>query len=205
MYFAGLVLSPLTNGLGAAATTGYAVSQRFTSVCATVYQNSSKVVSTYTAQSIGAGKTDKIRKGLFAGLVQSFSLALPVLLLCAVFARPIASIFFTNHYEGEALTYAVRFAMVYLPFIVFNVINNLMHSFFRGMGALGTLIFSTAFGSVVRIALTFLLAPVMHIDGIFFGWAASWVAEAVLCFFIYLFQYRSQKMMERRIAKSMEK
>ena len=201
MYFAGLVLSPITNGLGAAATTGYAVSNRFASVCATVYQNSSKVVSTYTAQSIGAGKTDRIRKGLFAGAVQSFVLVAPVLLACVLFARPISSIFFTNGYTGEAFEYAVRFAVIYLPFLLFNVINNLMHSFFRGMGALGTLIFSTAFGSAVRILLTFLLVGSMHIDGIYFGWAASWVAEALLCFVIYLCRYRNEKMIQKRIAE----
>ncbi len=199
MYFAGLVLSPMINGLGAAATTGYAVSERFSSVCATVYQNSSKVVSNYTAQSIGAGKTDRIRKGLFAGLVQSFLLVSPVLLACIFFARPIASIFFTDGYSGEALAYAVRFATLFLPLIVFNLVNNLMHCFFRGMGALGTLILSTAFGSAVRMLLTFLLVPAMHIDGIFLGWAAGWVAEAVLCFFIYLFRYRNEKMIQKRI------
>ena len=202
MYFAGLVLSPITNGLGAAATTGYAVATRFSSVCATVYQNSSKVVSTYTAQSIGAGKTDRIRKGLLAGAVQSFALATPVLLACVLFARPIASIFFTNGYTGEAFEYAVRFATVYLPFLVFNIVNNLMHSFFRGMGELGTLIFSTAFGSAVRILLSFLLVGRWHIDGIFFGWVAAWVAEALLCFVIYLCRYRNEKMIQKRIKET---
>ena len=204
MYFAGLVLSPITNGLGAAATTGYAVSIRFSSLCATVYQNASKVVSTYTAQSIGAGKTEQIRKGLFAGAVQSFVLVSPLLLSCVLFARPIASIFFTDGYTGEAYAYAVRFATLYLPFLLFNVINNLMHSFFRGMGALGTLILSTSFGSIVRILLTLLLAPTMHIDGIFFGMAAAWVAEAFLCVCIYLFRYRNEKMIQKRITEGIQ-
>ncbi len=203
MYFAGLVLSPITNGLGASATTGYALATRFSSICATIYQNSSKVVSNYTAQSIGAGKTKCIRKGFFVGLAQGVVLTLPVLLVCVIFARPISSLFFTAGYEGEAFAYAVRFATLYLPLILFNLINNLMHSFFRGMGALGTLILSTSFGSAVRILLTFFLVPFLHIDGIFLGWALSWIAETVLCFFIYLFRYRNDTMIQKRITESL--
>ena len=199
MYFAGLILSPIINSIGAAATTGYSVSVRFANFSACIYQNSSKVVSIYTAQSIGAKKYGNIRKGLLAGLVQAFVLVAPVLLACIFFARPIASIFFTDGYTGEAYAAAVRFATVFLPLIVFNVINNLMHSFFRGVGAFGTLIFSTSFASIVRIVLTFILAPMFSLDGVFLGWTISWIAEALLCFFIFLFRYRNEKQIMKRI------
>lgn len=202
MYLAAFLMSPIVNGIGASATAGYTVSLRVYHINSCIYEQSSKTVSNYAAQCVGAKEYKKIRKGLFVGLMQAMVFVLPMVLLCGFFATQIVSLFFPSGYKGEALNYAVLFARMYLPFILFNVINNLFHSFFRGIAAMRLLIIATVLGSVARIAASFVLAEMYGMSGIYMGWAISWIAEAVFLFFVYLFKFRNTGMIQRHAEKN---
>ena len=202
MYIAAFLMSPIVNGIGAAATAGYTVVLRIYNVNACIYQQSAKTVSNYAAQCVGAKEYKKIRKGLFVGLVQGMVFVMPMILLCSLFAPQVNSLFFPSGYKGEALNYAILFSRVYLPFIAFNVINNLFHSFFRGIAAMRLLIVATVLGSVARILSGLILAEIFGMDGIYIGWAISWIAEAVFLFFVYLFKFRNTEMIQRHAERN---
>ena len=187
MYMASFVISPLINGLGGAYTAAYAVSNRVYEINAGVYQNSAKTLSNYTAQCIGSKQYNLIEKGVKVGFIQSVVLVLPFVAVCAVFAIPICKAFFPAQYAGDGLRYSVLFSEIYLPFILFNVVNNLFHAFYRGIKNMKWLLITTTFGSLVRVIATFALAPEHGIYGVYAGWAISWVMEAVLCAGSYFF------------------
>ena len=63
---------------------------------------------------------------------------------------------------------------------------NLIHSFFRGLAAIKSLLLCSIFGSVVRLVASVLLAEIMGMEGIFLGWVISWFADLSLCIMIYL-------------------
>lgn len=188
MYFAGLCISPIVNGIGAVATAAYVVVQRFNSVTATIYQGSSKVLGAYTAQCMGAQKFDSIRRGVRTGLVQSICFVAPVLLVCVLLAEPISALFFETGYRGESYELAVSFARFYLPFCFLNVLNNLFHNLYRGVKNMRFLFISTALGAVVRIVASYLLSITlqMGMHGFYLGWVISWAAEFVFCIVIYV-------------------
>lgn len=48
----------------------YVICLKVYDINATVYQNSAKTVSSYEAQSLGAGKYENIKKGLHVGFLQ---------------------------------------------------------------------------------------------------------------------------------------
>lgn len=202
MYIAAFAMSPIINGIGAAATAGYTVVMRIYDINAATYQSASKTLSNYAAQCVGAGEYGKIRKGLFVGLVQSMLFALPVVLACCIFAPQVNSIFFPSGYAGESLDYAVLFSRVYLPFSFFNVINNLFHSFFRGVAAMRLLIIATVLGSVVRIAAGFIFAGMFGMEGVYIGWIVSWIAEAIFMLAVYLLKFRNTEMIRRYAERS---
>ena len=110
----------------------------------------------------------------------------PVLCLCVIFARPFCEAFFPKGYVGEALELSVVYVRCFLPFILFNVVNNLFHSFFRGVKAMNLLVLFTALGSVIRIVATMLLTESYRMYGVYSGWVISWVGEAVLIYIAYL-------------------
>ncbi len=185
MYTASLLISPIINGIGSAASASYTVILRIYEINACVYQNASKTVSTYTAQSIGAGKMNNLKKGVAVGFLQGvLFLSLP-LLICVFLAKPVCSMFFPKGYSGEALDTSLIFAKFFLPFIIFNVINNLFHSFYRGTGSSKFLVALTALGSVSRTVLTFIFANISGMNGVFIAWVISWIMESIVALTIY--------------------
>lgn len=185
MYTVGIFISPAVNALGPSTTAAYSVVNHVYEVCASMYQNSSKTVSSYTAQCIGAKKFKNLKKGVFAGFVQATLVILPLVLLIRFFARPICLFFFEEGYTGNALSYSVDFAKNYLIFVFLNVINNLFHSFWRGVTAKGYLLTGTITGSVSRIVLTLILINIYSIKGVWIAWVLSWAIEAVLNLILY--------------------
>ncbi len=186
MYVSGFLIAPSVNSLGASATASYSVSTHVYNVCASLYQNSSKTVSTYASQCIGAKKFTKLKKGVWVGFVQSSLTLLPLIILFSVFARPVCLFFFEKGYDGEALGVSIEFVRFFLPFVFLNVVNNLFHSYWRGTTAMPYLILGTAIGTLSNVGLTLLLAPKFAMTGIHLAWALSWATEAVPNLLLFL-------------------
>ncbi len=186
MYFSSLLVSPLVNGISGSATAAYAVILKIYSVNSNIYQNSTKTLSTYTAQCVGAGKFKQLKKGVRVGFAQANLFMLPVLCLCVIFAKQVCQMFFPTGFSGEALDYAVVFVRYFLPLIVFNLINNLFHCFYRGIAAMGYLIAVTLSGAVSRFVFSIILVDNYGIFGIYAALCLSWIFEAVITTFLYI-------------------
>lgn len=185
MYTASLIISPIVNALGSGAIAAYSVDLKIYDINAGVYQNSAKSLMNYTAQCVGGGKIDKLKKGVFVGFVQGICLLLPCLLVCVCLSSQFCEIFFPKGYTGESLEMSIKFVRYFLPFVVFNVINNLFHAFFRGIKAMNFLLLFTALGAVSRVAATLFFSRNYGMDGVYMGWVASWMCEAVPVCILY--------------------
>ncbi len=191
MYAAGMIISPMINGMGATATAAYTVAHKAYDINASVYQNSSKTLSNYTSQACGAGKYHLLKKGIKVGAVQALAFALPFVLTCAIFPRFISSLFFDSNADPLSVEYAVTFMSKFLPFILINVFANLFHSYFRGLGEKAPLMVSTLCGSVTRIFVSLALIPSMGMIGMYIGWVCAWVSDALVCLLFYVFKQKA--------------
>ena len=185
MYLSTVMISPLVNGIGSSATAAYNVVTKIYDINAGIFQNSSKTLSNYIAQCIGAGRLNTIKKGLRVGLLQGTVLLLPVLLLCICFSDEVCRMFFPVGFNGEALDLSIIFVKLYLPFILLCMINNLFHSFFRGTASMSLLVIATTIGAGSRLLLSFILAPKMGMNGIYLAWVLSWAIELVYALTVY--------------------
>ncbi len=186
MYIASIIVSPMVNAIGVSATAAYSVILRIYDINANIYQNSAKTLANYAAHCVGAGQQDKLKKGVKVGALQSMVFLTPVLLLCIIFVKPLCGAFFPSDYTGEALNYTIVFIKYFMPFIVFNVVNNLFHSFFRGIKANGMLMLFTAIGAITRVIASAIFVPYWGMYGIYAGWVVSWMFEAILVVVTYL-------------------
>jgi len=190
MYVSGVLLSPVVNSLGEAAIASYVVSMQIMGLSNTMYYNASRTVSNYTAQCLGSPfERDEMRRrlkrGIGVGLVQSTALTLLLLIPCVIFPQFTASIFFERGSAEESIAMTVFFQRVFLPFSVFNIVNNLFHGVFRAVKAKGLLISSTVFSSAIRIAVSYPLTAKYGLDGFWAGMVIAWIAEALVLGVIY--------------------
>lgn len=185
MYFASVIISPMVNAIGSSASAAYVICLKVFEVNATVYENSAKTVSSYEAQSIGAGKFENIKKGLRVGFLQGMMFFLPVLIISVVFARSFCSVFLPSGSTGEGLEMAVTFVRYFMPFLLFNLVNNLFHSFYRGVASMKLLIISTFVGAFSRIIATYIAVKYYAMNGVYLGWVISWIVECIFSLFVY--------------------
>lgn len=191
MYITGLLLSPMINSFGESAIASYVVSSQIMSLSNTMYMNSSRAVSNYTAQCLGSPfeseeKSRRLRKGIGVGLLQSIVFTLIILIPCMIFPQFTASVFFSEGSAQESISLTVFFQQVFLPLSLFNVVNNLFHGVFRATKAKELLIFSTVFSSAVRLVVSYPLTARWGINGFWAGMVISWIAEVLLLIVIYL-------------------
>ena len=182
MYICTALVSPLTNLCGTGAIAGYTVGMRLYDLNAGVYQNSNKTVSNFIAQCIGAGKYRRIKEGIKAGLVQTMIFLLPFLFLTIFCATPVSKVFLS---DKESIHYAKVFMQFCMPFVLFNVINNLLHGIFRSVGAGKYLVFSTVVYSISRFGFSYLLYDKYEMYGIYAAIVLAWVTEAIFGMIIY--------------------
>lgn len=185
MRLSSACISPFVNGIGSAATAAYTVILKIYDLNASMYQNSSKVLSNYAAQCMGAREYKNVAKAVRTALLQGIVFTAPTLIICIFYAPSVAALFFPKEDMGTAFNYAVDFCRMCLPFILLNLINNLFHAFFRGVSALKFLVVCTAFGSFVRMAVSILTIMKFGIYGMFIGWIVSWLAEGIMEYVMY--------------------
>ena len=185
MYLSTLLISPLVNGLGVSATASYAVVLQVFEFVNAVYCQSSRAFTNYTAQCVGKGQTQHIKKGVGAGLMQSIGLTLPFMLIACLLHKPICSLFLKADASIETVEYSYLFCTNYLPFILFNAVNNIFHGLFRGTKATVHLFSTTCFGSLARFIASLILIRFYGMEGFFLGWAISWLLESILCVTLY--------------------
>lgn len=185
MYASSMLVSPLINAIGSGASAGYAVALRIYEISAAIYQNSTKTLSNYAAHCKGAQKSvSYFKKGVRVGLLQAIMFVSVPLFACVFFSNGVCSLFFPSGQSGDGLYYAIMFSQIYLPFILFNLVNNLFHGFYRGIGFMRLLLILTAIGGVSRVIFTYILAGYgMH--GIYGGWVLSWITEAIFAAVTY--------------------
>lgn len=184
MYLAGLAVSPIVNGLGVAASASYAVVTSVQNISAQVYQNSSRCVANYTAQCVGEKEYGKIKRGVFAGLLQSVAFGFPFIVGCTLLAKPVCGLFFKANADALTKEYSYLFVERYLPFIFFNLICNLFHALFKGVKAPVHLISGTFVATASRIGLSYLLLK-KGIEGFYLAWVLSWIIEAAFVVALY--------------------
>lgn len=187
MTFSGLILSPMINAIGSAASASYTVTLRVYDVNAVIYQNSAKTLGNYTAQCYGAKRYDLLKKGIWVGLLQNLLFVLPVLLVSILAAPFVASIFYADHSATVSVQYTISFLRYFMPFLIFNIIANLFHNFFRGIGCMTVVLFSTLTGTVIRIVAGLLLIPYFGIYGYYIGWVLFWIFDGLTGLIFYRF------------------
>ena len=205
MYISSALISPVVNSVGVAATAGYSVAMHVYDIVAGIYQNASRTLANYTAQCFGGKQYGKIPKGVFVGFLQELIFTVPVITLCAVFATPLTMMFFPRGFEGAAVNYAVIFVRFFLPFVVFNIVCNLFHGFFRGIGVMHMVIVSTALASAVRILASAVLFGFFSVNGVYAGWLISWIFEAAFSTLFFLKYYNTEEKLKNKLEKNFEK
>ncbi|MDO4305494.1 MAG: MATE family efflux transporter [Eubacteriales bacterium] len=180
-----LLTQSAVNRFGSSALAGFSAGSRLESICVVPMIATGNAVSTFTAQNLGAGKPDRIRKGygVSYGIIICFGAAL--ILISQLFYRPILSAFVSESSSPVAFqtgTAYFRFLGIFFSFLGFKAITD---GVLRGSGDMKVYMFANLVNLGLRVAVAQLCSPIWGIEMIWYAVPIGWFANYFISFCWY--------------------
>lgn len=180
-----MVLTRIVNGFGPLAMAAYTAAARIDSIASMPAMNLSQAVTTFTGQNMGAGKTERVRRGHLSAIAVSIAISLAMTLCVALFGRQLMGIFTVD--EGVIAIGAEYLLIVGSFYAIFGImfINN---GVMRGAGDVFIPMISTLLALwVVRVpaALVFTRVFGMGTNGIWWSIPAGWMVGFIFTSLYY--------------------
>lgn len=174
----------LINSFGSSVIAGYSAAVKLNTFTVTSFTTLGNGVSSFTAQNMGAGKKDRIRQGMKAGMKLALLLAVPFLIAFFGFGSIMIQLFMKEE-SAVALKTGVDFLKIVSPFYLIISIKLISDGVLRGMGAMKEFMVATFSDLILRVVLAFLLARFLGTTGVWLSWPIGWIVGTGLsvCFY----------------------
>jgi putative MATE family efflux protein len=172
-----ILVQAAINGLGALTIAAVSAAQRVRGLNMMPLFAVSRAMTTYTAQNYGAGKMDRVYKGMFQACLISLGLGAFMAALNQLIGAPIVSLFLKDSPEAVAL--ARRF-ILFTGYTVFILgIMLVFRSSLQGLGMRRAPILCGIMETAMSILAAFVLIPRLGFTGVCLVNPLSWLASGI--------------------------
>lgn len=179
------IVAGIINGYGTNAMAGYTCAKRLDTLVVLPLLSIANATTSFVGQNAGAGKTDRIYRGIRVSCVLAVVLNVALSFFVLLFRNELLGLFNRNEEViASGASYLIRALPFYGIYAVFNTLNGALN------GAKSVLL-STASSMimfwVVRLPLMFLFDAVTHsLDIVYWAFPISWVAGLLITGTYYL-------------------
>ena len=188
-----LLVQSVVNGFGSSVLAGYTAGMRIESICIVPMIATGNAVSTFTAQNLGAGQPERVRRGYLAGVRMVAAFAVLTCLILTIFHGPIINAFLEE--GSDAAAFATGNA--YLTFIAFFFVcigmKAITDGVLRGAGDVVVFTLANLINLGIRVSFAFGFAEVIGVEAVWFAVPMGWTTNFVISFIRYLSGKWSQK------------
>ncbi len=180
MNFGILMIQGLVNSFGFAVSAAFAAVVKIDAFAYMPAQDFGNAFSTYIAQNYGAGKPDRIQRGVRAAAVMSISFCVLSSLCVCLFAEPLLHMFIKAE-EVEIVQIGVQYLYIEGACYVGIGILFLLYGFYRGLSKSVISIILTVISLGSRVILAYLLSavPSIGLAGIWWAIPIGWLLADV--------------------------
>ena len=180
-----IVIQGAINGFGTGVMAGYSAGVKLNNLVVTSFTTLGNGVSNFTAQNLGAGKTERIDQGFRAGLGLVWAVCLPVAAAYLLAGRQLLCLFIDTPTQ-TALDTGVTFLRLLSPFYFVVSAKLTADGVLRGTGSMGRFMAATFTDLILRVTLALVLSRTgLGATGIWLAWPISWTAATVLSLLFY--------------------
>jgi len=173
IYAGKLLVQGVVNPFGTNAIAAYNSVTRIDGFVIAGGDSFSSSVATYSAQNKGAGKMERI--------IESFTKSLTIMavyssiigLIIFFGAQSIMELFVSGD-EKEVIQIGIGYLKGISVFYILSNVNNVFQGLFRGLGKLSITFYGTFIQIIIRVILSYILAPHFGIISVCYAIAAGW-------------------------------
>ncbi len=180
-----LLIQGVINGYGSSVIAGFSSGMKINVFSVMSISALANGLSSFTAQNIGAGKVQRVKKGFKAGVIIGLSLSVVFGVTNLLFGREILSVFLTG---DDKLAMDTGLAFIYIVSMFFPVIciKLMIDGVLRGGGAMKAFMIATFTDLIIRVILAYVLSGQFGAIGIWASWPIGWTVAMVVSIVFYV-------------------
>lgn len=179
-----IFIQSLINGYGSSVIAGYSAAVKINTFAITCFSTLGNAISNFTAQNIGAGKPERVKKGFRTGICMGYLIGVPFFLFSFFTGTWLIRLFMQEETE-LALETGVQFLRIVSPFYFVISMKLSTDGILRGSGAMKWFMVSTFSDLILRVVLGYVLAVPFGTTGIWMSWPIGWSIGTALCLLFY--------------------
>lgn len=185
-----MMIQGCINDFGVSVAAGYSAAVKLNNLVITSFTTIGNGMSNFAAQNLGAGKYERIKAGLRAGLKLVWCLCIPFCILYLGFGKYLLLLFMDQN-SATALMTGRQFLWILSPFYFVIAAKLVTDGILRGEGAMKQFMTATFTDLILRVVLSFVLSSSTHSSiGIWCSWPIGWSIATVLSVFFYKKEYQ---------------
>lgn len=185
MNFGILMIQGLVNSFGVVVMAAFSAAVKVDSFAYMPVQDFGNAFSTYIAQNEGAGKHERIEKGIKSSVILITLFCFVVSVLVIVFRKQLISIFVSKE-EVEIINLGAQYLLIVSSFYFLIGYLFMLYGLYRGRGQVLMSIILTIISLGTRVALAFWLSKVIGVIGIWWSIPIGWFLADSVGFVYYL-------------------
>lgn len=189
-----IILQSIINSFGASVIAGYSAAVKLNNLVITSFTTIGNGISNFTAQNIGAEKSERVHGGFIAGLKMMGIMCVPISTIYAVFGRQLINIFLDSS-AGTAMEVGITFLRIVAPFYFIVAAKLVTDGILRGAELMNQFMAATFTDLILRVVLAEIFSRFFDSTGIWMAWPFGWLVGAGLSVSFYLI------FVKKRIAK----
>lgn len=179
-----LIIQGIINSFGASVTAGYAASVKLNNLVITSFTTLGNGVSNFTAQNLGAGKSERVKEGFKSGIQMVFVICIPIVILYLFAGKTLVN-FFINNPSQSALNTGVQMLRILAPFYFVVSAKLVADGVLRGSNLMKQFMVATFTDLILRVVLAYLLSKTLGTIGIWCAWPVGWSIGTAVSLFLY--------------------
>ena len=197
MNFGILMVQGLVNSFGTTVMAAFAAAVKIDSFAYMPVQDFGNAFSTYIAQNYGAGKQDRIKKGIKSSVIFAFLFCITVSLIVCIFAGPLMTIFIDPS-QTEIISVGVQYLRIEGTFYFGIGLLFLFYGFYRAIKKPGMSVVLTVISLGTRVVLAYVLSaiPAFGVNGIWAAVPIGWILADLAGIWYYRKWNRTVKIKE---------
>lgn len=181
-----LLVQSVVNGFGSSVLAGFTSGIRIESFCIVPMIATGNAVSTYTAQNLGAGQADRVKKGYRSAYGLVFCFSIIIFLFLSLFHGSMISAFIDVESGAEAFATGNAYLVFIRFFFVFIGMKAITDGVLRGAGDVFVFTLANLINLGIRVFVSFYFAPIWGVEAVWYAVPMGWIANYIISFTWFL-------------------